>query len=755
MVWSRWVGFDKTWVGEGELLEYRRSIRSFSQVAAWSSDQANLTGDDEPVRVGLAQVTPNVFSTLGVRPLLGRPFAEEEAAPPEGAPVALLSHGLWQRRYGSDPAIVGRKILVDGVPREVVGVAPPGFRLPTDYGEDAAEPADLYLPLPVNAVNPDRDSHGWYAAAELRPGATAAQANAELRALALGWEKDGLIPTAARFRPFALSVKDEITGPVRPALMLLGAATGLLLLITCSNVAGLLLARAEVRQREMAVRASLGASGLRLALQLLAEGALLAVPGLLLGLGLAAGFTRLLGASGLLVVPRAAEVHLDLRVVAVAMGLSAATTLLFTLAPALRLFDRNLAATVREGGQFTGGPGATRLRSGLVVAEIALSVVLLLGAGLLLQSLHALTRIDLGFRPEGALTMRLSLPQVGYEEPEQVTALFARLLERVRALPGVSHAGVIRSLPLGAQIGDMGLTIEGYAPPPGTHAKGDWQVASDGALEALGERLVRGRLFTAADAADGQPVALVNETLARTYWPGEDALGKRLRHGSDPKRPWVTVVGIVGDVRHNGLRAPIKEKFYRPHTQFHLSNGWSPRSMTLVVRGPGDPRTLLAPVRDLVRELDPALPLAAVRPLTEVVGDALATARLAGTLVSLFAGLALVLAAVGLFGVLAWVVSRRMREIGVRLALGAPPGTVRGMVLRQGLRLTGFGLVAGGLLAAASARLLEGLLVGVQAHDPLTAGAALLLLLATAFLAADLPARRAARVDPAKALRTS
>jgi putative ABC transport system permease protein len=700
-----------------------------------------------------ALVTPNLFATLGVTPLLGRTFTEEEAAPPKGAPVAVLSHGLWQRRYGGDPGILGRKVLVDGVPMEILGVASAGFRLPTDYGEGAAEPAELWLPLPVNAAETERGSHGWYAAAELRPGATVAQANAELRVLAESWEKDGLVPVEGRFWPFAVSVKEEITGSVRPALFLLAGATGLLLLVACANVAGLLLARAESRQREMALRASLGAGGVRLVTQLLAESTVLALPGLVAGLALASALVRLLATSGLLVVPRAAEVHVDLRMLGFAMATAVATTVLFSLAPAVRLFDPHLAGAVRESGSTTPSPGSGRLRAGLVVGEIAVSVVLLLGAGLLLRSLHALTRLDLGFRPEGVLTVRVSLPEFGYEKPQQVTEIYARLVERVRQIPGVTQAGVIRSLPLGAQIGDWGLEIEGYVPPPGTHGKGDWQVASDGALEALGERLLKGRAFTPDDRAEGDQVALVNETFARKYWPGQEALGKRIRMGEGPDRAWVTVVGVMGDVRHNGLRAPIKEKFYRPHAQFHRSTDFAVRNMTLVVRGSQDPRALFAPIRDVVRDLDPALPLAAVRPMTDVVGEALATARLAGTLVGLFAGLALLLAAVGLFGVLAWLVSRRTREIGVRLALGADPAGVRRLVRGQGLRLACVGVAVGLALAAASGRMVEGLLVGVRAQDPASAAAAVLLLFAAAFLAADLPARRAARVDPARALR--
>jgi putative ABC transport system permease protein len=747
-IWSRWVGFDKTWVSDAEVLDYRR-LACFRQVAAWSGGQANLTGEGEPVRVGMAAVTPNAFATLGAEPLLGRGFAEGEDRP--GADqVAVLGFGLWQSRFGADPGVVGRTIQVDGRPRTVVGVMAQRFRLPTDFGVDAAEPTELWLPLALDPEN--RGSHGLYAAAELAPGATLERANAELAALARNWTREGLYPAPMGFAPFALTVDQDVTGSVRPALLLLFGAVGFLLLIAAANVASLLLARAETRQREVAVRAALGASRGRLLRQMLAEGLALAVPGALAGLALAWAALRVLGATDATAIPRADQIRLDARVSGFALAVSVATTLLFSLAPALRALRVNLSETLREGSRATAGARRQRLRSLLVAGEVALSLVLLLGAGLMLRSLWAQQRVELGFRPENVLTARLALPEAGYAEPESVVAFYRSLLERVRALPGVRQAGLLRSLPLAAPIGDWGLTVEGFVPSPGTSAKGDWQVASDGALEALGERLLKGRAFTPQDAADGEQVALVNETMASTYWAGQDPLGRRFRMGP-PERPWITVVGVVADVRHNGVTAPIKEKFYRPHAQFHRSTGFAPSNMNLVVRAEGDPRALAAPLRALVRELDPSLPLAGVRPMSEVVAGALATPRLAGWLLGLFALLALALSAIGLYGLLAYLVSRREAEIGIRIAIGAQQASVLWLVLGQALRLVGAGLALGVLASLALTRLIGGLLHGVTPHDPASFAAAPLALLAAAMLASYLPARRAARVDPSVALR--
>jgi predicted permease len=752
MIWSRWVGFDKTWVSEAEVMDYRALATSFRQVAAWSSGQGNLTGDGEAVRVGMATVTANTFATLGAAPVLGRDFRSEEERTGADA-VAVISHGLWQRRYGGDPQAVGRTIALDGVSRQVVGVMPRGFQLPTDFGEDVAEPTEVWVPLLLNAETPVRGNHGLYAAAELAPGVTPARANAELRTLAANLTREGLYPEAMRFVPLAVPLPDEITGAVRPALLMLFGAVGFLLLIACANVANLLLARAEARQREIAVRTALGAGQGRLLAQLFAESLALALPSAALGLLLAGAGLRLLFASGATMLPRVAEAGIDGRVLAFTAAVGLGTTFLFSLAPALRALRLNLTESLRDGGpNATGGGRRQRLRALLVVAEMALSVVLLLGAGLMLRSLWALQHVDLGFAPEGVLTARLSLPETGYATPERVTSFYRQVLERVRSLPGVTRAGLIRSLPLGAQIGDWGLTIEGYEPPPGTHAKGDWQVATDGALEALGERLLRGRSFTAADTADAEQVALVNETMAATYWPGADPLGRRMRMGG-PERPWMTVVGIVQNVRHNGIRAPIKEKFYRPHAQFQLSRGRPIRGMAVVVKTAGDPLALAGPLRAAVRELDPNVPVAAVRPMTDVVAAALETPRLAGVLLGLFAALALVLSAVGIYGVLSYAVSQRTQEIGIRVAIGADQGRVLRLVLGGGLRLSLAGVALGSAAALALGRLLASQLHEVRPHDPLTFVTVPLLLLGIALAASYVPARRAARVDPIAALR--
>jgi putative ABC transport system permease protein len=754
MIWSRWADFDKTWVSDGELLDYRRLCPSLKQVAAWSTDQVNLTGDGEPLRVGSAQVTPNTFAVLGAEPLLGRSFVEQEAA---GAPadVAILGFELWQSRFAGSPDAVGRSLLLDGSPHTIVGVMPPGFRLPTDFGVDATEPTAVWTPYTLDTSPGNRGNHGLYAAAELVPGATARQASAELQTVTATFTREGLYPAAMRFSALAVPIAEEVLGSVRRAVTLLFGAVTLLLLIASANVASLLLARSEVRQREMALRAALGAGRSRILRQLFAEGLVLAVPSAIAGILLAWSSLRLLGSLGVAGIPRVAEAGIDYRVLAFTIVAALGSTLLFSLAPALRALRVNLVESLREGGaQGTVGGHGMQLRGLLVAGEVALSVMLLLGAGLLLRSLWNLQRVDLGFDPRGVLTLRLSLPEVGYEEPGKVVAFYRELASQVRALPGVRKAGLMRLLPLGAPIGDWGVDVAGFVETPGNNAKGDWQVVSDDALEALGEHLVQGRTFTASDTADGEPVVLVNETMARTYWPKGDALGGRLRIGASQERPWLRVVGIMKDVRHNGVVAPIKTKFYAPHSQFHRSVGFAPRTMHLVIRTAGDPLALVGQVRSVLRRLDPSVPAAAVRPMNDVVAGSLSTSRLAGMLLALFAALAVVLSAVGIYGLLSYLVSERRQEIGIRLAIGADEGAVLRLILGQGLRLTLAGLAAGWLAALALARVVSSLLHDVTPHDTATFMVAPLVLLAAALFASYLPAHRASRVDPVAALRS-
>ena len=753
-LWNRWTGFDKTWLSELEAVDYRRLSRTLEAIAVWSSGQANLTGGAEPVRVGFAQVTPNTFTVLGARPIAGRTFAEGEDR--EGLDrVAVISHRLWLTYFGGEPGIIGRTLQLDGEARTIVGIMPAGFQLPTDFGEDAAEPSQLWVPLYLDPASKDRDSHGYYAAAVLAPGATAAQASAELRTIAAAWTRDGLYPPQQDFRTYAVPLEDDVRGAIRPILLLLSAAVAFLLLIACANVANLLLARAEGRQRELAVRVAIGAGPWRIARQLFTESLVLALIGTAGGLAIAVVGATLIQAVDPGSLPKLGAVDLDARVLAFTALVGVLTTIAFGLVPALRASKVQLTDALRDGSvTATAGGSRLRLRAMLVVLETAAAVVLVTGAGLMIRSVDALQRVELGFDPHNVLTMRLALPPASYEKPEQVIAAYERLLERVRALPGVRHAGLMRSLPLGTTIGDWGLTVEGYTPPPGLFPKGDWQVVSTGALEAIGEKLVRGRRLEASDGLDAPPVALINETMAEAYWPGQDPIGRRIRQGG-PTRPWVTVVGIVADVRHNGLEVAIKEKFYRPHTQWPLSTGNAVRNMHLVVKSEGDPMALVPSIRAGVQTIDPRLPIANIRTMEEVVASSMSQPRLAQSVLVIFGVLALVLAAIGLYGVLSYVVSERHHEIGIRMAIGAEPRGVRAMVMRQGLMLALTGVAVGVVVSLALARLIEGLLHGVAPHDLGTFATVPAVLVAVALIASWIPAWRATRVDPLKALRES
>jgi len=757
MVWSRWVDFDKTWIADAELYDYRKLARSFESVAAWDSGKANLSDDlggGDSARVGVASVTANVFETLGARPLMGRAFSadEERLGTP---PAVILSWGLWRSRYGGDLAILGRSIRLDGISRPVVGVMPRGFALPTDFTVDSAEPTQAWIPLQLDPKEISHDAHYLYAAAKLAPGATAEKATRELETIAADMTRQGFHRAPMHFQAFAVPVDEEVRGGARRSLLLIFGAVGFLMAMACANVANLLLARAEGRQREISVRAAIGAGKARLVRQLLTESLVLASAGALLGLGLAAAGIRVIAARGAVGLPALAPIGIEPRMFVFTAALTLVTTLLFGLAPAFRMLRLDLNEALRDSAaaNASGGRRGHRLRRVLAGAQMALAVVLLLGAALMARTLNALAHIDLGFQPDRVLTLRLRPDETSYPKAEQVVGLYRTLLDRVRELPGVRVAGLVRSLPLAASIGTRGLKVEGYVPPPGTNARGDWQVVSDGAIEALRERVVRGRSFTAADSETGAPVLIVNQTFARTYWPGQNPIGKRALTGS-PKSPWMTVVGVVQDVRHNGLTAAVREKFYIPHAQFAISTGNAPRDMSLVVRTDGDPMALAGPIREVVKRLDPALPVANVRSMNAVVGESMAAPRLTASLLSIFAGLALVLAAVGVSGVLSYLVSRRRREIGIRMALGATRGSVLGLVLRGGLKWAGGGVAAGLLGALFLTRLMRGLLYGVAPNDPWTFAAVAMVLLSIAAGASAVPALRAARVDPLDALKT-
>ena len=754
MIWSRWNAFDKTWVSDGEVNDYRKETRTLAEVAAWSDGQVNLTGDGEPERVAAGSVTANLFAVLGATPIRGRAFTPQEDVP-NGPRVAIVGYGLWQRRYGGDPSIVGRTIQINGAACEVVGIMPADFVLPTDFQNPS--PSVLWTPSGWDDASTDHGNHGYYAAARLKPGVTVAQVRDELHTLAQIWTRQGFYPPQMGFDVLAVSLQDEVVGTIRRAIWLLFGAVGFLLLIACANVANLLLARAEARQREMAVRTALGAGAARVVRQLLTESLVLAGISAAAGLALAGIGVRLLAWWNPSSIPRVAGTSVDARVLLFTIGVALVTTVIFSVAPAARLIRPDLTESMKEGGgNATTGSGRSRFRNALVVSEMALAVVLLVGAGLMLRTLWSLQRIDLGFNPAGVLTMRISLPAASYGRPEQVVNFYASLVDRIAAIPGVTAAGAARSLPLGSTIGDFGVRVDGYVPSPGTSAKGDWQIVTAGYMPAIGEQVLRGRNIERTDTSDTQLVGLINEEMGRRYWGGRDPLGGRFTIGNRPDRPWITVIGIVKDVHHNSITGAVKEKFYIPHTQWHrsLGNANLIRGMTLVARSEGNPSALTAQIKDTIHRLDAALPVADVRTMEEVVGGALSTPRFTSVLLSIFAGLALTLSAVGIYGVLSYVVSRRMREIGIRVAIGAGRGQVLKLVLGSGVSLALAGIGVGLALAFGVTRLLRGLLHGVTPADPATFAVVATALTVVAALASAVPAWRASRVDPVIALKS-
>jgi putative ABC transport system permease protein len=753
MLWSKWVNFEKTWVSSQDVFDYRERATTLTAVAFWANTSLNLTEAGEPVRLTVGLISANTFDVLGARPLLGRALTVEDEAL-NGPPVAVLGYGLWAGQFGGDPGLVGRRIMLNDVATEVVGVMPEGFRLPTDFTADAAEPTALWRPLRLGRAT--RAAHTFYAAAVLAPGETPATATAELRTITQRLTEEGAYDPQRQFTAFAVGLDQEIRGGLRPAMWLLMGAVGCLLLIACVNVANLLLVRGDTRVREMAVRTAIGASPARLVRQLFTESVVLALLGAVLGLGLAAVALRVLTSVDPTSLPPLAPVRLDTTVIAFTLLLSVATTLLFGLAPAWRTLRVDLVDSLRDGQHATAGRGRQQLRGALVAGEVALAVVLVIGAGLMVRTLAALGEVDLGFNPDRVLTMRVTIPGTKYDTGEKVSIFFDELQRRVGALPGIEAAGVMRALPLAGTIGDFAVDIEGFAESPGREAKGHAQAVSHGAFEAMGTRLVRGRWFAAADTMASAPVAVVNETMARAYWADPAAVvGGRIRLGSAANRPWATVVGIVADERHDGVTATVREKFFIPHIQWPIATaGGDPiRSVFVVARTAGGPLSMAGAIRNEIRQMDAGVPIASVRSMREVVATSLAVPRLTGFLLGAFAAIALALAAVGIYGVVAYLVSQRTQEIGIRLAMGAERSQVLGMVLRHGLSLATAGIVIGLAGAFALTRLMASQLYQVRASDPFTFAAVAALLMLVALGASVLPARRATRVSPTVALR--
>jgi putative ABC transport system permease protein len=752
LLWSHWINWSKTWVSQGELVDYQQQTGSLEHVGAFSSTSFNLTGNGDPLRVLAAQVQPDVFAALGARPILGRVFTADEDVPGHDH-VAMLTEGLWRTQFGSDASIVGHAIQLNSISYTVVGVLPAALRLPLDYGSRTF--TQLWVPLALGPNDPQqRGNHGLHAVGRLRSGVGLAQAQAEMNTITGGFRSRFPQQYDPEFGVTLVPAPVEVFGNVRPALLVLLLAVGAVLLIACANVANLLLARSESRGKELAIRVVLGASRGRIVTQLLTEAMLLSAIGGAAGIALAYGLTRGLVALDPLKIPRVQDIALDGRVLAFTVGLSLITGILFGLVPAIQASRGDLQPVLKEGGRDS-HVGSGWLRRVLVVGEVAASVVLVAAAMLLARSFARLLDVDRGFNTAHVLTLRTSLPTTTYPDAAAMVKAYAEVGRRLRESPGIQAAGGVTGLPLATTRGDWGIRIEGRPAVPGRNGfAADWQVITPGYFEALGTAVRAGRLFTAADRADTMPVIVINETMAKTFWPDTNALGRRMAMGGP--NDWITIVGIVADIRHRGLDQLPRAEMYRPHAQFRFGTepgaGAVP-SLTWAMRTTADPLAAIGYARAAVKAVDSNLGISDVATMEQVMADATSDRRLNMMLFLLLGGLALMLATVGIYGVVAYSVTQRTHEIGVRMAIGAKPGDVVRMILTEGGQLAVTGVVAGSIVAFAGAQLIRGLLFEVSATDPLTFIAVAAGLLSVALLASYIPAQRATRVDPMVALR--
>ena len=730
-----------------DLLDVQARASTLEYVATYQRSGTVLTEGGEPERIIGAAVNADYFPLFGVKPALGRVFTREEDRPGAES-VIVLSHGLWQRRFGGDPTIIGRQITL-GAKTTVIGVMPQGFEFPIrDDSQDYWEPI-FSAPFMTKAEREVRGSRSLSVVARLKPGASIEQARAELDALSRQIERQS--PESNTDVVFnAVSLHEEMTRDYRPALLVLLGAVALVLLIACANVANLLLARATARQKEIAIRTALGASRGRIVRQLLTESLLLSLVGGGAGLLLAAWGLDVLVAAGPADVPRLRDVHLDGQVLGFTLGVSALTSVLFGLVPALQASRPDPGDSLKEGGRGSTEGGRGRMRGALIVAEVALSLMLLVGAGLLIRSFVRLLGTDAGFDAERVLALDIPLSRSKYPQPEQQAAVFRQLVERMRAVPGVREAGVVSNLPLSNLDYELSFEIEGRPPSrPGEEPSADYTVAGADYFGAMKMRLLRGRLFDDRDTPEAPPAMLVSDAFARRFFPGEDPLGKRIRiDGEEGKHPPREIVGVVGDVRRGGLDVDAEPEFYVSYLQ-------SPeRRLNLVLSTETpDAASLTQAARAAVREFDPNQLIWRTQTMDELLGKSLAPRRFNMMLLATFAGVALVLAGVGLYGVMSYTVTRRTHEIGIRMALGAQRGDVLRLVVSQGLALTLVGVALGLACALALSRVLTSLLFGISATDPLTYAVVALLLVAVALVACLVPARRATKVDPMVALR--
>ncbi|HKQ77150.1 MAG TPA: ABC transporter permease [Blastocatellia bacterium] len=718
---------------------WREQSRVFENLAAWQIHLENLTGAGEPEQMPGHGVSASFFPLLGVEPALGRSFLPEEDRSGDHR-VVMLSHSLWLRRFGGDPKIIGRKISLSNISHEVVGVMPPSFEEPLTAPGYTAQ---FWVPLAHTPEDARSKSRSLFVIGRLKPGVSASQAQAEMAALVAGMQEQD----REQGNWFGVNVRpiDEERGRrIRSALLILLAAAGFVLLIACVNVANLILAQAAARWKETAIRAALGARRRRLMRQFLTESLLLAGAGGAAGLLLAVWGVRLLVSMAPVDIAHLKTTAVDWRALGFTLGVSLVTGLACGLAPAIQAFPANLNEALKEGGRDASG-ARSGLRGALVVAEVALTLVLLVGAGLMLRSFLRLNQVDMGFEPRNLLTLRVILPDAKYPDIEKKRAFFDQILQRLEALPGVESVGAISGLPVSFQGGGATFQIEGRAEPNNVTPMTTYRIVSHDYFRAMKIPLVAGRVFNAQDRVSAEPVAVISESLALASWPNENPLGKRVRWGA-ANGPPLTIAGVVKDVKLHQLRQ-VRPQLYMPYAQAPFA------PYEIALRTTTDPLSLASAARYEVWAVDKDIPIANVRLMEQILAGAISRERFNALLLAVFAGLALALALIGIYGVMSYTVTQCAREIGIRMALGAQARDVMKLVVGQGFALTVTGVVIGLIGAWGLTRLMEKLLYGVTATDPLTFVCVSLLLVSIALLACYLPARRATKVDPMIALR--
>jgi predicted permease len=749
-------GFDQFWISPPEFLEFRERTRAFSSVGAFVTASTNLTAPERPLRVQTAFASRDLFTTLAVTPLAGRTFDQAEDLP-NGPPAAVLSYDLWQSAFGG-AAVLGTPVEINGVRRTIVGIMPPRFDV-------ADQRVQLWLPLGLDpASRQNRGSHFLYLIGRLAPGSTLASSRGELETLLAGWPASvGAAAGAGPHSPDPINhrlrfdpLQVQIVGNARRAVWVLQGAVLLVLMIACANLANLLVARAESRRKEFAVRAALGAGRARLLAQFIVEGCVLSGTGAIIGLGLAVAGLRVLVTAFPDSLPRASGVSLNVSVLAFTAAVALLTGVVFGFTPLLHLGPDATASALAESGQrTTASAGRRRLRHGLVVGEVAVAVALVLAAGLLLRTVVNLTRVDAGFNRSHLVTFGISLPNAAYGRPEQVVGFYRQLLDGLRATPGVQSVAAMTGLPPLRQVNANDTMIEGYQPPPdGPFANVDYyQTTTAGYVETMGISVVEGRSFEAADA-NGPPVVLINQTMARTFYRAWSPVGQRVKPSGGGAIPWFTIVGVLKDVKQGGVDKKTGTELYFDADQLAtVLPSFTAGTMNVALRTSLPPEALMGTIRGAVKALDPSLPIVKLRTMDDVFTEAIGRPRLLAELLGVFAALALILAAIGSYGALAYLVTERRREIGIRMALGADRASVLRMILSQGLRLTAAGVAGGLAVAFVVNRALVSLLFGVTPSDPTTVVGVVSLISIVALTACYAPAYSATRVDPMIVLR--